>query len=261
MSAGDVALRAGLWLAWAGVALAIAFLYLPLIPPAIEAFSGLDPEGGPFQHFAAMLEDARLMKAARLSLIVGLLVAVLTPLLALVAAEAIRAWRVPRLVLAIGLVPLFVPGISMGLATALFFQALGVPPSLWSIVAVQVIWAFPFALLLVVTAMAGFEPVYLEAAYMSGASRFRAFLEVELPQIGQGLIGAALFSLILSFNETIRTSVVQGGRNTVQTYLWAQYQQVGLSPEQYALMTVLILGTVVLMALLAAVALRAARRG
>ena len=34
-------------------------------------------------------------------------------------------------------------------------------------------------------------------------------IEIELPQLGQGLLGAALFSLILSFNETIRTSLVQ----------------------------------------------------
>ena len=86
---------------------------------------------------------------------------------------------------------------------------------------------------------------------MSGANRVQAFIEVELPQIRQGIIGAALFSLILSFNETIRTAVVQGGRNTVQTYLWSQYQQIGLSPNLYALMSVLIAATLLLIGALA----------
>ena len=44
---------------------------------------------------------------------------------------------------------------------------------------------------------------------------------------------------------------MQGGRNTVQTYLWSQYQQVGLSPNLFALMTLMIVVTLALIALLA----------
>lgn len=246
----------GLWIAWAFVALALVFLYAPLVPPAINSFAGIGLTDEVFENYAAILRDARLLDAARTSAVVGLLVAAVTPILALVAAEVVRVWRIPKLVLGVVVIPLFVPGISMGVATALFFQILGVPPSLLTITAVQVIWALPFAFLIILTVLATFDPVYLEAAYMSGASRFRAFLDVELPQIRQGIIGAALFSLILSFNETIRTSVVQGGRNTVQTYLWSQYQQVGLSPNLFALMTVLIAATLLLIAVLAIMPVR-----
>jgi len=136
--------------------------------------------------------------------------------------------------------PLFVPGVSMGLASALFFRVLGIAPSLTTITLVQILWALPFATLVVLTAMSTFDPVYLEAAYMSGANRWRAFRDIELPLIWPGISGAATFSLILSFNETIRTSIVQGPLNTVQTYIWSTYKQIGLSPTLYALMTLLI---------------------
>jgi putative spermidine/putrescine transport system permease protein/spermidine/putrescine transport system permease protein len=238
-------------LIWACLGLVLLFLYTPLVPPVIHSFEGTTGAGGPFRHYAAIFEDARLMRALWTSLAVGALVALIAPLLALLAAQAVRAWRTPRLIIAIVLLPLFVPGISMGLATGLFFQILGVAPSLLTITAVQVLWALPFAFLIVLTAMASFDQVYLEAAYTSGAGPLRAFLEVELPQIQQGILGAAVFSLIISFNETIRTSVVQGGRNTVQTYLWSQYQQVGLSPHLFALMTLIIVVTLSLIALVA----------
>lgn len=237
-------------LGWSLVILVLIFLYAPLVPPAINSFQGVGEEGL-FTNYAAILNDERLMVASRTSIIVGLLVALISPLLALLAAEAVRVWRIPRLVLGVILIPLFVPGISMGLATALFFQTLGISPSLLTIVAVQVVWALPFAFLIILTVMANFDPIYREAAYMSGANRMQAFFEIELPQIYPGILGAAIFSLILSFNETIRTSVVQGGQNTVQTYLWSQYQQVGLSPNLYALMTILILATLLLLGLLA----------
>lgn len=235
---------------WSLVALVLVFLYAPLLPPAINSFRDVGNDGM-FANYSAILSDGRLMAAGRTSLIVGLLVALISPLLALLAAEVVRVWRIPRLVLGVILIPLFVPGISMGVATALFFQTLGISPSLLTITAVQVIWALPFAFLIILTVMANFDPIYREAAYMSGANRIQAFFEVELPQIHPGILGAAIFSLILSFNETIRTSVVQGGQNTVQTYLWSQYQQVGLSPNLHALMTILIVATLLLLGLLA----------
>jgi spermidine/putrescine transport system permease protein len=244
--------RAAAVLIWLCLGLVLVFLYAPLVPPAIHSFDRTAAgTTGLFHNYAAIFDDARLMRALRTSLVVGLLVALIAPMLALLAAEAVRAWRMARLIIAIMLLPLFVPGVSMGLATGLFFQILGVKPSLLTITAVQVLWALPFAFLIILTVMANFDQVYLEAAYICGAGRLRAFLEVELPQIHPGILGAALFSLIISFNETIRTSVVQGGRNTVQTYLWSQYQQVGLSPHLFALMTLIIVLTLLLIALVA----------
>jgi spermidine/putrescine transport system permease protein len=242
--------RATTTLIWASLGLVLMFLYAPLVPPAIHSFEGA-ASTSPLANYAAIFEDERLMRALETSLTTGVLVALITPLLALLAAEAVRVWRIPRLIIAIVLLPLFVPGVSMGLATGLFFQILGIKPSLLTITAVQVLWALPFAFLVILTVMANFDQVYLEAAYMAGAGRWRAFFEVELPQTHQGILGAAVFSLIISFNETIRTAIVQGGRNTVQTYLWSQYQQVGLSPHLFALMTLIVVITLALIALVA----------
>lgn len=248
------------WSPWVFVALILVLLYAPLLPPALDSFSGLKAGQSIFANYRAVLTDERLMESAKVSAIVGLLVALITPLLALVAAEAVRVWRIPKLILGVVLIPLFVPGISMGVSTALFFTILGISPSLLTITVVQVIWALPFAFLIILTVLSNFDPVYLEAAYMSGANRRQAFFEVELPQISQGILGASVFSLILSFNETVRTSVVEGGQNTVQTYLWSQYQQVGLSSNLYALMTMLIIATLLLIVLLAILDARRLRR-
>jgi putative spermidine/putrescine transport system permease protein/spermidine/putrescine transport system permease protein len=115
-------------------------------------------------NYGLIFEDERLLRALRTSLVVGALVGLIAPLLALLAAEAVRVWRMPRLIIALVLLPLFVPGISMGLATGLFFQILGFKASLLTITAVQVLWALPFAFLVILTVMASFDQVYLEAA-------------------------------------------------------------------------------------------------
>jgi spermidine/putrescine transport system permease protein len=230
-------------LVWLYVGLVLGFLYLPLLPPIL--FSLRPDEGGgiTFAWYLTMWRTPLLARATVSTLETGLIVAVMAPLLGLAAAMAIRELRAPRLVLLLMLLPLFIPGVSMGLASAFFFKLLGIAPSLLTIAIVQTLWALPFATLVILTAMSGFDPVYLEAAYMGGANRLRAFLDIELPLIWPGISGAAIFSLVLSFNETIRTSLVQGPLNTVQTYIWSTYKQIGLSPALYALMSLLILVT------------------
>jgi len=182
----------------------------------------------------------------KISALVALLTGLVTPLLAVLAAMAVRELRIPRLVMMLMLLPLFIPAVSMGLALAFFFRQLGIAPSLLTIALIHVLWALPFAFLIVLTVMATFDPIYLEAAYMQGANRFRAFRDIELPLIWPGVFGAAVFSMILSFNETVRTALVQGRYNTVQTYIWSTYLQVGLSPTLYALMSLLIVVTLIL---------------
>jgi spermidine/putrescine transport system permease protein len=243
------------WLIWSAIGAVLVLLYLPLLPPILFSLAPENVADGAsptLRWYAEMWRNPLLTGAIVTSVEAALIVAIVTPALGLAAAMAIRELKLPRLILGIILLPLFVPAVSMGLATAFFFKQIGVAPSLLTIVIVQALWALPFAALVLLTAMSTFDPVYIEAAYMSGAGRWRAFRDVELPLIWPGVSGAATFSSILSFNETIRTSLVQGPLNTVQTYIWSTYKQVGLSPTLYALMTLLILLTLGLIGAMAA---------
>lgn len=246
--------RAGRAAIWAALGLVLVFLYAPLVPPILNSFQGAG--GDWFRHYRAILSDPLLLASIGNTLVIGAIVAVAAPLLALGIAQAIRGLSRPRLILGLVLLPLFVPGVSMGVATAIFFRFIDIEPSLLSMCVVQILWALPFATLIIMTSMASFERSLTEAAHMLGAGPLAAFGDIEFPHLRGALFGAAAFSLILSLNETIRTSIVQGGRNTVQTYLWSQYQQVGLDPSMNALMAMLILTT---FGLLAAVALSARR--
>ena len=231
--------------AWVLIGVILFLLYLPLVPPILFSIGLAEPgaRAVTFHAYLAMWANPILDSAMQTTVEVALIVGLVAPALGLLAALAVRELRVPRVVMLFVLLPLFIPGVSMGLASAFFFRELGVAPSLLTVAIVQILWALPFATLVILTVMSTFDPVYLEAAHMIGANRLRAFLDIELPLIRPGVTGAALFSLILSFNETIRTSLVQGPLNTVQTYIWSTYKQTGLSSTIYALMTLLILLT------------------
>jgi ABC-type spermidine/putrescine transport system permease subunit II len=234
---------------WAYVGIALGFLYVPLVPPLLYSLSG--DTGGllatvTLRWYVEMWRNPLLVGSLETSILTGLLTALVTPPLAVLAAMAVRELKAPRLIMTLLLLPLFIPAVCMGLAMAFFFRQLGILPSFWTIALVHVMWALPFAFLIVLTAMASFDPIYLEAAYVHGAGRLRAFFDVELPLIWPGVSGAGIFALILSFNETVRTALVQGPLNTVQTYIWSTFLQIGLSPTLYALMSLIIVLTLVL---------------
>ena len=238
-----------IWLCLVGV---LALLYAPLLPPLLLAIR--DPATGDItlQNFGTIHSDPTLVGALTNSVLLAAVVGVTAPLLGLAAAQAVRYFGVPRLIVTVILLPLFIPGVSMGVSSSLFFNLTGIDPSLLTMATVQTLWALPFAFLVIMTVMSGFDTLYLEAAYTCGANRAQAFWDIELPQIASGISGAATFSVILSFNETVRTAVVQGGNNTVQTFIWSRYQQVGLTPNMYALMTIIIAVTLLLILVLVA---------
>jgi ABC-type spermidine/putrescine transport system permease subunit II len=251
--------RGGRVVAWAYIGAALLFLYVPLVPPLLYSVAGEQGAAAvTLRWYRELGDNPLLMGGVQTSVALGLIVGAITPVLALLAAMAVREMRARRLIVLFVLLPLFIPGVSMGLATAVFFRALRIPPSLATIAVVHVLWALPFAFLIILAVMATFDPVYLEAAYLHGANRLRAFLDVELPLIRHGILGAAIFSLILSFNETVRTALVQGPLNTVQTYIWSTFLQVGLSPTLYALMSLLIVLTLGLVGALLLVGARGA---
>jgi ABC-type spermidine/putrescine transport system permease subunit II len=226
----------------------VVVLYAPLIPPFVKSADDSQGLGG-WDNYRQLLDDPTIAEAVRRSLQLAVLVGVVSALLALLAGLSIRRSRIPKTLIVAILMPLFVPAVSAGLSSAMFFKYIGLEPSLLSMLVVQVAYCLPFAFLIVITSMSTFDQVYIEAAHMSGAGPVRAFLSVELPLIRSGVVGAAVFSIVLSLNETIRTSLVQGPFNTIQTYIWSTYLDVGINPSLYALMSIMIVLTVGLIAI------------
>ena len=194
---------------WIFTMVVLVFLYAPLVPPLILSATAryqfgqvTDEPSFTLRWYVEMWSNPILVDSFETSVIVAVIVGVVTPVLALLAAMAVRELKVPRLIIILMLLPLFVPGISMGIATASSSASSGIPASLLSIIVIHVVWALPFAFLIVLTVMTTFDPVLLEAAHMTGANRWRAFFDIELPLIYPGVVGAAIFSMIISFNET-----------------------------------------------------------
>lgn len=246
------------WRGWLGLAkwlgLAVIILtYAPLVWLAVMSFSGRPLSGIPYpltlQHYDSLIEDTRWVEPLIDSVIMGLIVAAACMVVATAVGRAIPRMRRPGGVLLIALTPLFVPGLTMGAALFIFIRTyLELRLGAWSIFVGHLVWALPFALLMVLVLATRFDHRLLEAAEDLGAKRWRRFWDIEFPIMRPAIIGAGLFGFLLSFNELLRSIFLRGSETTMPIFNWimaASHQS--QVPIIFALSTIVLAVTLPLM--------------
>jgi ABC-type spermidine/putrescine transport system permease subunit II len=236
----------------AAVSAAMLFLsYAPLLWLALMSFSP-DPLSGipgkpTLQWYEMLFNDGRwagpLWTSVGFGCVVGLLCAVVGPIV---------ARQIPHLkhrgaLIAIFLLPLVVPGVLLGVGLFIYYRvALGLTMGPWSLIIGHFVWAFPFAMLVLLINTARFDVRLREAASDLGATPWRAFVDIELPHMLPGVVGAALFGFLLSFNELSRSILLRGGSTTLPLYEWAQASaHTSNVPLVFALSTLILIFSIV----------------
>lgn len=144
---------------------------------------------------------------------------------------------------------LVVPGVLVSLGIGITFQVLGIQTNWFSSgLGAHLTWTVPFAFLIMLGVFNRFNPFYEEAARDLGAGDITTFKEIVLPLIFPSLIGIALLSFTLSYDEFIRTSLVSGQNNTLPLEIFGMTTNV-TSPALYALGTLTTLFSATLIAI------------
>lgn len=190
------------------------------------------------------------------------LATVLTVVISVLAALALRrGFRGARLILTLTVASLIIPSVLISIGLGLVFQNLKLPLNWWTAgLGAVLTWTLPFGVLLMVSVFSRLNPSYEEAARDLGASGSQVFRWVTTPIVVPAVIGVALLSFTLAYDEFPRTSMVTGAKNTLPLELVA-FMTIRASPAIYALGTVTTIASFVLVAavLIAMVRLRRKR--
>jgi len=242
------------WLAKWGGYLVLGLTYFPLLWLAVLSVSERPLSGIPYPlslaNYRALVDDSQWAGPLAASLILAALVAVICMMVAALVGRAIPHVRYPGAVVMVVVLPLFVPGMSMGAALFIFLRSvLGLKLGFWSILLGHLVWAMPFALLTVLVLTTRFDQRLLEAAEDLGASAWQRFWDIEFPLLRPGIIGAGLFGFLLSFNELLRSMFLRGIDTTMPIWNWfmaaSQQSQV---PIIFGLSTIILLISLPLLA-------------
>ncbi len=164
--------------------------------------------------------------------VAGVTTAIVIPL-AFVYAYALTRTMMPAkgLFTALALLPLFAPSLLSALSLIYLFGNQGLLKS-WlfgasvygpiGIVMAQVLYCFPHALLVLITALRMADQRLYEVAQALGASHWRVFVTVTLPGVKYGLVSAAILVFTLAVTDFGIAKVIGGQFNVLATDVYKQ---------------------------------------
>lgn len=251
---------ANIWLhrtKWAYLLLIVATLMSPVFYVMYISFNENGFGAAEYEFttrwYGLIFSDGQLMSALRWTLGLAVTTTVLTIPMALLAAKFYKATSAKVAVVFLLLAPLFVAPDILSAALLVFFKnanltfqwlgdLLGVSfMDAWfrlgfatSVIGL-IIYTIPYAFVVILITMGRYNKEQTEAARACGATGWRAFWDIEFPQIRAGVFSASAFTVILCFNEYTRTSLLKGGFDTFTTVLVSQMLNEGMSEQSYAM--------------------------
>jgi len=235
------------WAAWLYLWLVLIFMLAPILFIVVNSFnearfSTFPPPGFSLQWYVKLIavEDFRI--AFRNSVIIAAWSTLLALLIGTAASLAMVRGRSRRRGLwqAVMLSPLLVPKIIIGIAIFAAAIRAALYPSFTSIVLAHTVLLLPYVVSILVANLHQVQRAQEEAAMDLGANAWQTFRLATVPQIGRGILLAAVFGFVLSFDEfDISLFLVRADNMTLPIRMYLYMQELE-DPTLAALSTVLI---------------------
>jgi putative spermidine/putrescine transport system permease protein len=236
--------------AW--VALVLLFLFVPIVLIVLYAFNRSNIESWPISGFsthwfAVAARDAQVRSAFWLSVRVGLVATGLALALGSAVAYALSKFAFfGREAISLLLVlPLALPGIVTGIALNSFFSFTGIQLGTLTIVVGHTTFCIVVVFNNLVARLRRTPGSLAEASMDLGARGWQTLLYVTLPMTATALVSGALLAFGLSFDEVIVTVFTAGAQNTLPLWIFGAIRLGQQLPEVNAVVSVVILLTVV----------------
>jgi spermidine/putrescine transport system permease protein len=235
--------------------LAYLFLHLPILVLAV--FSVNDSrftqwEGFSWRWYRALLADSALQEAALNSLLVAAASTLIATAIGTACAYGLwkrrSAWLTGSLYLSL-ISPEIIVGVSLLALFQWAFRFLSLPLGMHTVIVAHVSFSIAYVVVVVLSRLRTMDRSLEEAALDLGATEWRAFREVTLPQLIPGVAAASLLAFTLSFDDYVITSLVAGVDSETLPMLVYSAARRGSTPVLNAISTVLVVGLGVLILL------------
>jgi spermidine/putrescine transport system permease protein len=223
-------------------------LYLPILLIPLFSFNAgvyvkFPLEGFTLAWYADLARRETLHHAFFNSLQVGLLVALVSTILAVPAAKAISRYRLPgkRSIVGFIMLPLVVPGLIFGVAMLTLLNRFGVTLSLFTVGIGHIVLCLPFAIATLLPRFDGFDRSMEEASADLGENAWWTFWRITVPTIRPGILASLLLTFTISFDEFILAFFLSGTEATLPMYIWSQLRFPQDFPSLLALATLILM--------------------
>jgi len=215
--------------------LVLAYTFIPIAVVVLMSFNAPQSrliyrfDGFTMHNWLNPCEDPSMCQALGRSIEIGLAATVVATILGTLAAFALVrhdfAGRSASNLLIF--LPMASPEIVMGSSLLALFVASGFAGQLgfWTILVAHIMFCLSFVVVTVRARLAGLDDNLEQAAMDLYATPSQTFWRVTFPLVFPGILGAALLSFSLSFDDFIITNLNAGNTTTFPMYVWGVAQR------------------------------------
>ena len=195
------------------------FFYVPIVLLVVNSFNanrqGTIWHGFTFQWYVDLFTSPKgrdIWRALSNTLLVATVATVISTVIGTSAAFALHKYKTAFQKYHYFLIytPLVVPEILIGTSLLLFFAAIHVQLSFWTVVLAHVTFCISYVAMAVLARLQDFDMTILEAARDLGASSWTTTWRVLVPIILPGIFAGALLAFTLSIDDFVITFFVKG---------------------------------------------------
>lgn len=214
-------LTAYMFFLFAPIAMIVLFSFndSPALTFPIETYS--------LRWYTTLLSKPDFIASLLNSLKVGLYTALVTTILGTLAAFAMirMQGRYRKFFEFLNFAPVGLPGLFLGIALVTLFGLIGLPRSLLTVTIGHVLFTLPFFVEAMRSRITYYDHSVEEAARDLGATQFQTYLKVTIPILLPTIIGSAILTFSLSFDELIITVFVSGNDTTLPMFIWSMMRR------------------------------------
>lgn len=214
-------LCAYLFFLFAPIAMIVLFSFnaSPALTFPIEAYS--------LRWYETLLSKPDFVASLVNSLKVGFYTSIVTTVLGTLAALALirMKGRYRQFFEWLNFAPVGLPGLFLGISLVTLFGLMGLQRSLLTVTIGHVLFTLPFFVEAMRSRVNYFDPSLEEAARDLGATQLQAYRRVTIPILLPTIVGSAILTFSLSFDELIITVFVSGNDTTLPMFIWSMMRR------------------------------------
>lgn len=218
----------------------VAYILIPILITLVMSFNDaamirFPISGWSLRWYQDFFESAQWTDALMNSIVIAIGTALISTTAGILAAWAFERFHIPfkDLWYLLIMLPLFMPGVVLGLGVAIAFGGLkigdySVYGSRELVMVAHSLWAMPLVFMLMEATFRTIDYRVVEASYDLGGKPIGTFFEIVIPMVSTGIISSALFAFVISLNEFVMALfLTDRDTQTLPVLMWLSLRSAG----------------------------------
>ena len=218
----------------------IAYIAIPVVVTLVMSFNDASVIRFPIKAWSLrwyqdFFDSPQWVDALKSSVIIALGTTIVSTVSGVLAAWAFErfTFAFKPLVYLLIMLPLFMPGVVLGLGVAMAFGnvslfGVDIYGSRMLVILAHSLWAMPLVFMLMEATFRTVDHRIVEASYDLGGRPIQTFFEIVLPSVSTGIISSALFAFVISLNEFVMALfLTTRDTQTLPVLMWLSLRSAG----------------------------------